>query len=97
MQVKISACQFEVKKIKTFKEFQEQVLNLMENVPTDAHYVLFPELLTIGLFDSFNTNSVEDISKIEAFTEEFHEFYKELAMERQQVIIAGSHLEKVND
>lgn len=97
MKVKISACQFEVKKINSFKEFKQQVLKLMENVPRDAHYVLFPELLTIGLFDTFDTISIEQLSKIDKFTKEFHRFFKGLAIERQQVIIAGSHLEQVND
>lgn len=95
--VKISACQLKVRPVSDFEEFKAQVKELLDQVPADSDYVLFPELLTVGLLNTFpNADQLEakDLILIDKYSEAFKEFFKNLAIQRGQVIIAGSHLEK---
>lgn len=98
--VKITACQFSVKKVASFEEFQQQVENLINQVPADSDYVIFPELLTIGLLGSFPNQedlTAADLIKVDEYTPQYKELFRNLAISRQQVIIAGSHLERRGD
>lgn len=98
--VKITACQFRVEKVASFDEFQQQVENLMNQVPSDSDYVLFPELFTVGLLGSFPNQedlTAADLIKIDEYTPQYKELFSNIAKSRQQVIIAGSHLERRGD
>jgi predicted amidohydrolase len=95
--VKISACQFEIKAISSFDEFKAQVMELVDQVPSDSHYVIFPELLTVGLLKTFpNADQLldKDLVLIDQYTEPYKLLFRQLAKGRKQVFIAGSHLEK---
>ncbi|MEK3935689.1 carbon-nitrogen hydrolase family protein [Sporosarcina sp. FSL W7-1349] len=95
--VTISACQFRVEKINSFQEFEEQVSVLLQDVPVDADYVIFPELFTIGLlttFSDFDQTDVTETIRLDQFSAEYRNLFSRLAKERSQTIIAGSHLEK---
>lgn len=97
--VKVSACQLEVKPTKSFAEFRSQVEELLDQVPADTHYIVFPELLTVGLIQSFADEGEleqKDLIKISAYTEDYIRLFSEKAAARKQVIIAGSHLEEAN-
>jgi predicted amidohydrolase len=95
--IKISICQFEVKAVATFEEFVNQVEELIQQVPKDSDYVLFPELMTVGLlgtFPDFKQLSASDLTKIDEYTSRYKDLFREISSNRKQVIIAGSHLEK---
>ena len=47
--VQISACQFPVERMSSFYDFRRRVEGVLEQVPRDSHYVIFPELFTVGL------------------------------------------------
>lgn len=96
-EVKISVCQFEVKECRSFKEFSQQVEEMLAQVPLDSDYVLFPELLTLGLigvFDDAHKAGVKGVKRIAKFQGEVHNLFMDLAKKRKQVILAGSHLEE---
>ncbi|PLR94877.1 carbon-nitrogen hydrolase family protein [Bacillus sp. T33-2] len=97
---KISACQLKLKPVASFEEFAGQVEEIIAQVPHDTDYVIFPELLTLGLVNSFPGSeafAAEDIVKVSEYTEQYKELFRNLAIQRQQVIIAGSHLEQRDD
>jgi len=98
--VKISACQFATRAVSNFDEFAAQVRELIDQVPQDSHYVVFPELFTVGLLKALpNADKLQDkdLYMIDTFTDSYRELFRKLAAERRQVIIAGSHLEKRGD
>lgn len=95
--VQITACQFRVEKVSSFDTFQQQVERLMNRVPPDSDYVIFPELFTVGLLGSFPNEeqlSAADLIKIDLYTSQYKELFSNIAKSRKQVIIAGSHLER---
>jgi predicted amidohydrolase len=95
--VKISACQFRVEKIDSFQDFENQVNHLLKEVPINSDYVIFPELFTIGLlttFPDFEETDVRENTRLDQFTDQYIELFSKLARERNQTIIAGSHLVK---
>ncbi|MCQ6279985.1 nitrilase-related carbon-nitrogen hydrolase [Bacillus sp. EB600] len=94
MNVKISACQLRIKKTPSFEAFQRQVEELMEQVPEDSDYIIFPELVTIGLFDSFDQADLSSLTMIDNYSAQYKELFSTLAKKRKQIIIAGSHLER---
>ncbi|WP_285765924.1 nitrilase-related carbon-nitrogen hydrolase [Peribacillus sp. SI8-4] len=94
MKINITACQFKVKKISTFLEFQNQVEDLISQVPEDSDYIVFPELLTIGLTAAFGANDASAVTKIAEYANQYKDLFRTLSKKRKQVIIAGSHLER---
>nr|WP_231918685.1 hypothetical protein [Solibacillus silvestris] len=44
MEVTVSSCQFELKRVSNFDDFKMQVLEVFEQVPLNSDYVLLPEL-----------------------------------------------------
>ncbi|MFF2290261.1 nitrilase-related carbon-nitrogen hydrolase [Peribacillus butanolivorans] len=93
MKVKITACQFRVEKVASFNEFQKQVEDLINQVPENSDYIIFPELLTIGLLATFPDQNASSLIKIDEYTTQYKELFSSISRERKQVIIAGSHLE----
>ncbi|KRF67576.1 amidohydrolase [Bacillus sp. Soil768D1] len=93
MKVKITACQFRVEKVASFNEFQKQVEDLINQVPENSDYIIFPELLTIGLLATFPDRDASSLIKIDEYTTQYKELFSSISRKRKQVIIAGSHLE----
>ncbi|MGE7765948.1 nitrilase-related carbon-nitrogen hydrolase [Peribacillus sp. NPDC096540] len=93
MKVKITACQFRVEKAASFNEFQKQVEDLINQVPENSDYIIFPELLTIGLLATFPDQNASSLIKIDEYTTQYKELFSSISRKRKQVIIAGSHLE----
>jgi predicted amidohydrolase len=93
---KISVCQMAAAPVKSFQELEQQVLTLMDQVPSDADYVLFPELCSIGLLSSIPdlaSPSLENLGEISVYTGQIKELFRGIAKNRRQTIIAGSHME----
>ncbi|MEK4536578.1 nitrilase-related carbon-nitrogen hydrolase [Peribacillus sp. FSL K6-1552] len=93
MKVQITACQFRVEKVASFNEFQKQVEDLINQVPENSDYIIFPELLTIGLLATFPDQNASSLIKIAEYTTQYKELFSSISRKRKQVIIAGSHLE----
>ncbi|MFE4239633.1 nitrilase-related carbon-nitrogen hydrolase [Peribacillus butanolivorans] len=93
MKVQITACQFRVEKVASFNEFQKQVEDLINQVPENSDYIIFPELLTIGLLATFPDQNASSLIKIDEYTTQYKELFSSISRKRKQVIIAGSHLE----
>ncbi|MFB7640416.1 nitrilase-related carbon-nitrogen hydrolase [Peribacillus butanolivorans] len=93
MKVQITACQFRVEKVASFNEFQKQVEDLINQVPENSDYIIFPELLTIGLLATFPDQNASSLIKIDEYATQYKELFSSISRKRKQVIIAGSHLE----
>ena len=99
MEVTVSSCQFELKRVTNF-DFKMQILEVFEQVPLNSDYVLLPELFTFGLLSSipdYDSLTESDYQQLTNFTQHYIELFQQLAQDRQQVIIAGSTLEKADD
>ncbi len=91
--VRICAVQYQMRRIKSFKKFSEQVkyfIDVASEYNTD--FILFPELFTTQLL-SFISNKNPHNAAIELaeFTPQFIDLFKELAISYNVNIIAGSH------
>ena len=94
--VSIAACQFVIKPVKDFDAFAQQCVKLLDQAK-GADLVLFPELFTLALFTTFDdwrNRPLQDLVKVDTYTQAYREFFAEQARDRKQVIVAGSHLEK---
>ncbi|MFE4143503.1 nitrilase-related carbon-nitrogen hydrolase [Peribacillus sp. YIM B13472] len=94
MKIKITACQFRVEKVSNFNEFQEQIEDLITQVPENSDYIIFPELLTIGLSAAFGEQDASSVIRIDEYTNQYKDLFRSLSRKRKQVIIAGKHLER---
>lgn len=96
MNVKISTCQFQLKIVDSVESWKKQVLEAFQSIPVDSDYVLFPELVSMGLLSTFEDYfqfTEKDTERLAIFLDEYVELFNQLAMERKQIIIAGSTLE----
>ncbi|CAH0159260.1 (R)-stereoselective amidase [Peribacillus sp. Bi96] len=94
MKIKITACQFRVEKVSSFNEFQKQVEDLISQVPENSDYIIFPELVTIGLSAASGELDVSPVIKSDEYTSQYINLFRSISRKRKQVIIAGSHLER---
>jgi len=91
--VRICSVQYQMRKIKSFEKFSQQVkyfVDVASDYKTD--FILFPELFTTQLL-SFIKNKKPHAAARELadFTPEFIELFKKLAVNYHVNIIAGSH------
>ena len=94
--VSIAVCQFVIKPVKDFDAFARQATRLLDKAK-GADLVLFPELFTLALFTTFDdwrNRPLTDLVKVDRFTKPYRDLFASEAKRRQQVIVAGSHLEK---
>jgi predicted amidohydrolase len=91
--IKISAVQYSYKPIKNFEEFASNVENLV-NQANGSDFVVFPEVFTLELQYIIPHH---EINKIPQFEGQYIELFKSLSKEKNQIIIAGSHLTRVNN
>lgn len=85
--VTISACQFRVERTKSFDDFKNQVVELIEQVPQQSDYVIFPELFTVGLLTSFPDSeklTARDLILIDKYTDDYKQLFIELAVEKSR-------------
>lgn len=97
MQVKVSTVQFKFEGYSSFEDFANTVQRIFKDIPLDSDYVLFPELVTIGLlttYDSYSKFTSRDNCKLADFLDDYIELFNTLSKARNQVIIAGSTLEQ---
>jgi predicted amidohydrolase len=81
----------------SFDNFRWRVKGFLDQVPGDSHYVIFPELFTVGLLTTYpdaERLSATDLTRIDEFTDEYKQLFRQMAINRGQFILAGSHLER---
>ena len=70
MQVKVSNVQFKFESYLSFEDFANTVQRIFKDIPLESDYVLFPELVTIGLlttYDDYHTFTSQDNRKLANF------------------------------
>ena len=80
--VQISACQFPVERMSSFDDFRWRVGWFLDQVPKDSHYVIFPELFTVGLLTTYpdlEHLSAADLTRIDEFTDEYKNLFRQAA------------------
>lgn len=98
--VRVATVQFQMRRISSIDEFEEQV-EYWVDVAADYHsdFVVFPELFTLELLsiESAKLGPTEAIEKIAGYTERFCKFMEGLAVSYNINIIGGSHPTKVKN
>lgn len=95
--VRICCVQYELRKIKKFEEFAQQVeyfTDVASNYKSD--FVLFPELITTQLlsFEKIKDLSPEDgIRQLDKYTDDYINLFSNLSLSYNINIIAGTHLQ----
>lgn len=92
--VSIAAVNFAVRPVNDFEEFANHVKELLKGT-YGADLVLFPELFTVELFSAlpdWRNLPISELVQIDKFTDDYISLFKDLARERGQYIVGGSHL-----
>jgi predicted amidohydrolase len=99
-EVRIAACQFRVERLRDFSDFEKRVTILLDKVPSNTDYTVFPELFTVGLLTlepEYDALPVAELIRIDKHTEHYRRLFQREAKDRRLNIIAGSHLERQGD
>lgn len=91
----VAAVQFEMHPVASFEEFAGQVREALDELGTGHQVILFPELLTSGLFTvtpGWEDDSASEYGRIADFAEEYRELFAAEAAERGCWILAGTTL-----
>ena len=94
--IKISAVQFSLKPIKSFSEFEEQIISGIRHAE-GSDFVVFPELFTFELLTTFPDSrnfTAKDKQRTSNFTNRYFDLFSRLARQNNQHIVAGSHLKR---
>jgi predicted amidohydrolase len=97
--VSIAAVNFAVRPVKDFEQFATHVKTLLDACE-GADLVQFPELLTVELFSTlpnWKELPISELTQISSFTDDYISLFKNLAREKSQYIVGGSHLVKKGD
>lgn len=91
--IRVAALQYFIRPVKTFEEFQEQVLALVETARDyKCHLLVFPEYFTVQLLTLGNVKRPirEQIRDLAGQAPRFAELMQELARESGLYIVAGT-------
>ncbi|MHA2183959.1 MAG: nitrilase-related carbon-nitrogen hydrolase [Promethearchaeota archaeon] len=86
--IQVSAVQFSYKPIKSFKDFEKNIEELMKK-SNGSEIVVFPEVVT---FEFQYLIPKYDLTKLHEFTEDYKILFKRLSEEFNQIIFAGSQI-----
>lgn len=92
--VSLAAVNFAVKPVNDFEQFATHVKTMLTGCD-GADLVLFPELFTVELFTAlpgWKDLPISELTQIDKFTGDYIDLFSELARERGQHIVGGSHL-----
>lgn len=90
----VAAAQFEMRVVDSFDSFAAEVRELLDRAE-GARVVVLPELLTECLFTvdpEWRNHEIAALTRIAGFTDDYVAFFRAEAAERDQWILAGSHL-----
>jgi predicted amidohydrolase len=92
--VKVAAVQWQHRLLESFDQFASHIQRLLD-LASDSQIVLFGEQFTINLL-TLETNwrdlAPSDFGRVAQHTEAYRALFREEAIQRGQVILAGSHL-----
>jgi predicted amidohydrolase len=97
--VSIAAVNFAVKPVADFDQFATHVKEVLRGAD-GADLVVLPELFTVELFTAlpdWRDLPISELTRIDRFTGDYEDFFRDLARERGQHIVAGSHLVSKGD
>jgi len=92
--VRVCAAQYEMRRIASWEDFEEQVDFFVATAEGyDCHVLLLPELFTVQLFATLPllTTSVDSIRWLAEQTPRYLEMFQRLARRSGLLIVAGSH------
>jgi predicted amidohydrolase len=94
--VQIAAVQFYLRPIKTFSDFEAQVMKAIDQ-SRGSDFVVFPEYFTLELLSTYpnpRNLTYKDVQRVTEFTWQYIELFSTISRRTGQYIVAGSHLEK---
>jgi predicted amidohydrolase len=97
--VSIAACNFNTRPVASFDEFAGHVRSVLDGA-RGADIVLLPELFTIELWTAtpgWETAPASEFTRLADFTDDYQHLFETEAAERDQYILAGSHLVREQD
>jgi predicted amidohydrolase len=96
--IRISAAGFKAGPIKTFGDFADHCIQLVNQAKSDTpDFLVFPELFTTELMNFFEESDLlAKFAKLATYTDDYRTLFKELAKKNGFYIIAGSHLKEVD-
>ncbi|MCC5909023.1 MAG: carbon-nitrogen hydrolase family protein [Clostridiaceae bacterium] len=99
MRLRISAVQYNMKKIAGFNEFAQQVKGYIRYAKDwDSRFIVFPEFLTMQLLSFIEEKDpYKSIRIIPQFTEEYIDLFSSLAQEFNIYIVGGTHIIEENN
>jgi predicted amidohydrolase len=94
MKLRVSAVQYHLHTINSFKEFAQQVEHYIKTAEEfGSDFVLFPEFFTTQLMSIGNTQGKPlTIGNLPDFTERYCLLFKNLAIQTKMHIIGGTHV-----
>ncbi|SET10680.1 Predicted amidohydrolase [Natronincola peptidivorans] len=97
MRLRISAVQYNMKKIASFEEFAQQVKGYAYYAKDwNSRFIVFPEFLTIQLLSFMEeTDPYKSIRLLPSYTEKYIELFSSLAKELDLYIVGGTHIIEV--
>lgn len=93
--VTISAASFAIRPVESFEEFADHVRGLLDQA-SGSDLVLLPELFTLELFtieQGWQDDPVSALPRVDAYTQQYKQLFATEARQRNQFIVAGTHLE----
>jgi predicted amidohydrolase/GNAT superfamily N-acetyltransferase len=98
--VRVCAAQYEMRRVKSWKEFERQVDFFVATADQyHCHFLLFPELFTAQLFSMLDPkmSSLKGIEALAELTERYRSMFVRLAKRSGLYIIGGSHPVRTDD
>ena len=92
--IRVCAAQYEMKRMKSWEEFDESVEFFVDTASTYyCHFLLLPELFTAQLFSIFDPglDDRQAIRKLASFADRYIALLRDKAVEHGLYIIGGSH------
>jgi len=98
MKLRVSAVQYQLKTIRSFQEFEDQVRHYVKSAQEyNADFVLFPEFFTTQLMSIGDESGIAlTIDDLPGFTESYRNLFINLATEYELHIIGGTHVVRKN-
>ncbi|MGA7837999.1 MAG: carbon-nitrogen hydrolase family protein [Ignavibacteriaceae bacterium] len=98
MRVRIAAIQYNLKKINSFDEFEQQINFVMESAAEyNPHYVLLPELFTTQLLSFVQSKEAYSaVRRLGEYTDQYIALMKSYAMQHKFYLIGGTHPTSLN-
>lgn len=97
MKFRVSAVQYHLKTIQSFKDFAKQCDHYIKSaLEFDSDFIVFPEFFTTQLLSMKKHGLKQTINDLPSYTEQYEELFQKLAKKYDVHILAGTHVIEVN-